>query len=485
MKYAPLRMLAVTLILAGSQGVHAGGLFVTVDLAKGEAVDVNLTDGSTASVELIDVEESRGNVWHEVNRAAVVLKVNGVEVTIESGMYRLPQTVGGVQVDCPVTRAVQDHSHIDWWTLEKDARLRIWPGDSPWITDGTFVYPVRQEWFASQTWFTNEPVSVRPDGKLYYHSGLDIGGAEGLVDVLAATDARIVSLGTDVLPGHEMDSPVEPRYDVIYLLDERGWYYRYSHLQSFVEGLKLGDRVAMGQQIGTLGKEGASGGWSHLHFEIKSRQPSGRWGTLDSYAFLWQAYLQQYSPNVIAVARPGHVIFAGESVQHDATRSWTSADHIASYEWTFSDGTTAVGPTPMHAYEKPGAYRETLKVTDSDGNVDYDFVRVTVYDPTHPDRTPAALHAAFSPTFDIHAGTPVAFKVRAFQTTHGEETWDFGDGSDTVTAQSDGNVDPRNKNGYAVTTHRYKKPGDYLVHVKRIDEHGHTAEDRLHVRVQP
>jgi len=35
----------------------------------------------------------------------------------------------------------------------------------------------------------------------------------------------------------------------------------------------------MGQKIGTLGKEGDSGGWSHLHYEILSRQVSGRLGT--------------------------------------------------------------------------------------------------------------------------------------------------------------------------------------------------------------
>lgn len=67
----------------------------------------------------------------------------------------------------------------------------------------------------------------------------------------------------------------------------------------------------MGQKIGILGKEGASGGWSHLHFGIKSRQPSGKWGTQEAYAFAWQAYVKEQKPAVIAVARPHHFIRAG------------------------------------------------------------------------------------------------------------------------------------------------------------------------------
>ena len=477
--------IALTLILTFPSIILAAGPFATIDLDTGESINVELPDGTTATIDLLTVHERRGEVWNEVYHAAVDLRVNGVEARIVSGMYRLPQAVGGVQVDCPITGGLRDNSHMDHWALDKDARLRIWPGEAAWITPETFVYPVNQQWFASQTWFTNEPVSARPNGKLYYHSGLDIGGAEGLVDVYSATDARIVSHGTDVLPGHEIDSPVEPRYDVLYLLDERGWYYRYSHLQSFEESLKLGDRVSMGQKIGTLGKEGASGGWSHLHFEIKASQPSGRWGTLDSYAFLWQAYQHQHRPEVIAIARPAHIVFAGSDVQHDGTRSWTSANRIASYEWTFSNGSTATEPAPTQSYDKPGTYIETLKVTDEIGQSDYDFVRVKVFDPEHPDAAPPRLHATFFPTFDLHPGTPITFKVRAFETTHGEETWDFGDGTEPVKTQSDGNVEPRNKDGYAVVTHTYQQSGDYLVHVSRSNRQGVTAEDRLHVRIYP
>ena len=42
----------------------------------------------------------------------------------------------------------------------------------------------------------------------------------------------------------------------------------------------------MGQKLGVLGKEGGSGGWTHLHFDITKRQPSGLWGIEEGYAFL-------------------------------------------------------------------------------------------------------------------------------------------------------------------------------------------------------
>src|SRR5205823_13601683 len=85
------------------------------------------------------------------------------------------------------------------------ARIRLWPAGSPWIDPTSFLYPARQRWFASSTQMANEPTYV--DGgeqpsvkKIYYHNGLDIGGAEGLVEVVAATDGVVVSAGTSVKP---------------------------------------------------------------------------------------------------------------------------------------------------------------------------------------------------------------------------------------------------------------------------------------------
>ena len=463
-----------------------------VDLRIGESQQVKLCDGKTVTVKLLDLKETRDHVRSAVRRAEVTVLVDGQKARLVSATYHLPTRLGAVQIDCPITRGYYSNSQSDAWSLVKDARLRLWPADAPLVEPGTFLYPVKQRWFASATQMANEPVYV--DGverpwvqKIYYHSGEDIGGAEGLVEVVAATDALVVSSGLEVLKEHKRsakrDTPVAPRYDVVYLLDSRGWYYRYSHLKEIDRGILPGRTVRRGDRIGVLGKEGASGGWSHLHFEIKSLQPSGKWGTQAAYAFLWEAYRRQYRPKLQAVARPHHLIWAGEKVVLDGTLSWGAAGKVTRHEWQFSDGTRARGARVERTYPKAGQFSEVLKVTDSDGRIDYDFAVVQVIDRKRPRNPPPGIHAAYAPTFGIRPGDPVTFKVRTFGTTHGKEVWDFGDGSPRVEVQSDGNVKPLARDGYAVTVHRYQQAGHYLVRVERSNAQGEKGIARLHVRV--
>jgi hypothetical protein len=300
---------------------------------------------------------------------------------------------------------------------------------------------------------------------------------------MAATDAVIASLGDAVAAGPETDTPLQTRYDVIYLLDARGWYYRYSHLASFEPGLKPGMTVRKGQRLGKLGKEGGSGGWSHLHFEIKARQPSGLWGTEDGYAFLWQAYHHQFQPPVTAVARPHRVAAVGELVRLDATRSYSPEGRPSLLEWTLSDGSTAAGLEVERKYAKPGTYSEVLKVVSRSGEVAYDFATVNVLDPAAPGQEPPSIHASFFPSAGIKPGQEITFKVRTFGTTSGAEHWDFGDGS-TGSTTSDGNVKIHAPDGYAVIRHAFPKPGDYIVTVWREDERGIRATARVWVRVE-
>jgi len=138
----------------------------------------------------------------------------------------------------------------------------------------------------------------------------------------------------------------------------------------------------------------------------------------------------------------------------------------------------------VRSYEKAGQYSEILKVTDASGNAAYDFAIVQVIGGREEGwEVPPGIHAAYYPTMGISAGQEVTFKVRTFGTTHGEETWDFGDGTAVVTTKSDGNVQPHAKDGYAVTTHRFEKAGEYIVTVKRTDEKGLTGTTRLWVTV--
>jgi len=473
---------------AASPTIRPSGLEV-VDLNRNETREVILADRTRVRVKLLDLTETLDPMRNAVRQALVRVELNGQSLVVTSATYHLPVRFAGVQIDCPITEGhVPNSSQGNAWGLEKAARLRLWPAASPWIAPGTFRYPLKQKWFASHTQMANEPSFV--DGgedpanqKIYYHYGLDSGGVEGMVDVIAATDGRVISSGTNVLSGYD-DSPVKPRYDVVYLLDDRGWYYRYSHLQSIDGAVRPGASMKMGQKVGVLGKEGGSGGWSHLHFDITSRQPSGKWGIQEGYAFLWETYHREYSPRIVAVARPHHFVYAGDKVTLDGSKSWSASGRIATYDWSFTDGATAKGATVERTYARSGEYSEILKVTDDRGQVDYDFAVVLVIDKGAPGQLPPTIHPAFAPTSNVGVGDPITFKVRTFRTTFGQETWDFGDGTAPVTVKSDGNVEQHAPDGYAVTQHRFDKPGHFLVRVERANERGQKATAHLHVVVK-
>ena len=461
-----------------------------VDINIGESAQVVLSDGTRAQVKVLGLKEARDTVCFAVRQAEVTVEVNGTQVKLVSATYHLPRKAAGVQIDCTITRGYNKNGSPSSWNLEKDVRLRLWPAKSPWIQPGTFIYPVKQKWFASYTQMANVPVYVdggeRPGKRsIYYHSGLDIGGSEGLVEVIAATDALVLSAGKSVLDGYGSETPVRPRYDVVYLLDSRGWFYRYSHLKEIDPKIVPGRVIKIGSRVGLLGKEGGSGGWSHLHFEIKSKQPSGKYGTEEGYAFLWEAYQRQYQPALIAVARPHHLIWTGESITLDARKSWSKSGKIARYSWQFDDGTRAAGAQVERTYQQAGTYSEVLKITDPDGQVDYDFAVVQVIDQRQPGQLPPSVHPNYWPTSGIRVGTSVTFKVRTFRTTDGQEEWDFGDGSPTVTVKSDGNAVKHAPDGYAATKHQFKKPGHYIVRVERTNKAGLRGVGHLHIHVEP
>jgi len=470
-------------------------LMRVVDLDAGEPEsEVVLHNGTKARIELLGRSQVSDSVRGAVRHARVRLKVNGHLIELECGNYNLPVTVGGVQVDCAVTKDFLSNSRTDPWGLVKDARLRLWPTGSPFMASGTYTYPVKQRWFATTTQMSNEPSFV--DGsetpwsrKIYYHYGLDTGGAEGMTEVIAATAGLVVVRGKSAMPGYEKNPYTEVGYDGVIVLDERGWFHWYFHLYSIDPNLKLGAKIPMGQPIGVIGKEGSAGCWSHLHYEIRGPQPSGKAGIVEGYAFLWEAYQRQYATDVIAVARPHTYAWVGETITLDGSRSSSRSGRISSYEWTFTDGSRGTGPTVTRVYKNPGTYSEILKVTDSRGRSSYDFAVVQIAGKPVSERQAEenlapTIHASYWPSLGTRAGQTITFLVRSCRTTFGEETWNFGDGSPPVTVRSDGCREEKNKDGYARTQHEFQKPGDYIVRVERANERGEKAIFHLLVPVK-
>ena len=138
------------------------------------------------------------------------VEIDGIRTTLNCGNYQLPVVVGTVEVDCPVTGGYRSNSHRQGgpWGLEKDARLRFWPKGYPYIKPGTFAYPVKQRWFASDTQMSNERSSwtaVRSPraGRSITTADWIYGGVEERIEVVAATDGLVVSLGDEVLSGQD------------------------------------------------------------------------------------------------------------------------------------------------------------------------------------------------------------------------------------------------------------------------------------------
>lgn len=471
-------------------------LFEMVDLNTGESVQVTLPDGTAVELKLLGVEDYRDPIRKAVRRAVATVEVNGIFAEIEVGNYNLPVTVGGVQLDVIVTSAYTTNTDRSHWKIEKDARFRIWPENSPWVRPGTFAHPVGQRFLSMGTQSSNQSAYIdggeRPDRtRIYYHAGFDFAGYEGRAEVFSATDGVIISIGDNSFDPED-HPPVKPRYDVIYTRDNRGWYYRYSHLKSVETILAVGKRVRMGEKLGTVGKEGHSGGYAHLHFDVSAPTPSGEYGIQDAYAFVWQGYREHYNPKAIAVARPHSLARVGDTVDLDGSRSWAESG-IARYEWTLSDGRQVEGPKTTAVYDQPGTYSEILKIVSNDGHVEYDFqeVQILSHDFTE-DRLPPTIDPVFHPTMNIQAGDPIHFGVRSFRIAPGEgfEDWDFGDGTPKVRVDSNPfspdlpETSRHAPDGYAHTIHRFQEAGQYVVTVSRTNNEGHTATGRLHVVVK-
>ena len=479
-----------SLLLSGCQETPPEHIRVVTELHIGESQQVELSNGQTVNLTLLSIDVMHDSLRGAVRGSQIKISVDGTEATLNSGNYNLPITVGKVQIDCPVIKAYYSSSRRDTWGLQKDARFRLWPKESPYNQPKTFVYPIKQAWFASRTQSGNEIAGlgwaedVSNTTNIYYHESHDFGGAEGMDEIISATDGLVVSSKKEVLEGYE-DLPGDTRPDVVYVLDKRGWYIRYSHLSSIDPAIQIGSEIKMGQKIGYIGKEGGSGGWVHLHFGLSFKNPvSSKWEVEDPFAYVWEAYVRQYNPPLIAVARPRQLIWTGQETTLDGSKSESFSGDIVSYEWLFTDGTKAKGAIQKRTYDKPGDYSEILKITDSRGNVGYDFTNLQVFDRNDPEKQIPTIHASYHPSLNIKPGDPVTFLVRTFGSKVGDEIWDFGDGTETVKANS-GVVERKTQNEgrYAETVHAFAKPGQYIVKVERTNEFGFTAVTHLYVKV--
>jgi PKD repeat protein len=128
---------------------------------------------------------------------------------------------------------------------------------------------------------------------------------------------------------------------------------------------------------------------------------------------------------------------------------------VASYAWDFGDGTTATGPTAIHAFAGAGTYPVTLTVTDDDGATAKRTEPVSVVAPP-PNEAP---EARFTASVGGRAVTADASGSSDRDGTMASYAWDFGDGTTAAGPTA---------------THVYAADGIYTVTLTVTDDEGAT-----------
>ena len=143
----------------------------------------------------------------------------------------------------------------------------------------------------------------------------------------------------------------------------------------------------------------------------------------------------------------------GLGVALDASGSSDPDGSIASYAWTFGDGTTGTGATAAHTYAAGGSYDVTLTVTDTKGATTTKTSTVTVAAPQDPIAAFTATVTGLGVTLDASGSSDPDGSIASY-------AWTFGDGA----------------TGTGVTaTHTYATPGSYDVTLTVTDTSGATA----------
>jgi hypothetical protein len=151
----------------------------------------------------------------------------------------------------------------------------------------------------------------------------------------------------------------------------------------------------------------------------------------------------------------------GSAVNMSASASVDLNGTIASYAWTFGDGSNGTGVTTSHTYAQDGDYKVTLKVTDNDGLTD--VVTSTV----HVNNVAPVVGAVAGASLLVGE----TFTASGAFTDPGADPWsatvNYGDGSATSTLSLTGKT--------FLLSHKYTTPGTFTVTVRVSDDDGTTT----------
>jgi hypothetical protein len=249
--------------------------------------------------------------------------------------------------------------------------------------------------------------------------------------------------------------------------DAEGMTTRYVHMNmaGIDPTLGEGDAVHQGQALGLTGNTyaGHCSPSPHLHVSMHDGDVYR-----NTFPLFVAAYRNSFPGELLPIAGGVRHLYAGEEVTLDGSLSLAGdGAQIESYQWTFTDGGRATTPQVTRRYPQAGVYSEELRVTDSQGRTDRDFVEVFVLSRDLDMRPPRAW-VSYYPIRGIRPGTEVRFLTRSRNIRN--LTIDYGDGTQQPYAEW--------------TTHRYAQPGNYVVSVKGEDAGAGPGAFRVRVIVE-
>jgi len=119
-----------------------------------------------------------------------------------------------------------------------------WPSGSGWLMNSVSGYD----------WRIHPVTGIRT-----FHEGLDIAGLGYNAPIYSANNGTVMTMV------YASSGSAYGNYIVIN--HNNGYYTLYAHMNKFVYGMKVGDTVLRGQQIGYVGSTGVSTG-PHIHYEV-------------------------------------------------------------------------------------------------------------------------------------------------------------------------------------------------------------------------
>ncbi len=306
--------------------------------------------------------------------------------------------------------------------------------------------------FAVETWFKT---TTRRGGKLIGLGSSPSGLSESYDRQLYMTDSGALVFGVHPGSAQIIQSPSTYRDDK--------WHHAVAQVSSagmelWVDGVKVASDTAV-----TTG-ENLTGYWRLAGDNLSGwpNQPSSHYfeGRLDEFAAYGKALTAEQISRHFQMGAGQQVPTANFTVAgtelartFDARSSTAAAGRtIASYAWSFGDGSTATGAQVTHPYAIAGDYPVTLTVTDSAGFTAKKTVMLTVTQPHKPPVVSVEVDVTgLTASFDASGTTTTA------PSTVASYAWDFGDGATSTEAKP---------------THRYAAAGTYTATLVVTDSTG-------------